>query len=81
MLIRNVKSKMDLAKKLREQKENLRIEIANDNNIATARKNARFGIMPEVEPAQIMSQAELANDDNSTMSACQRQSINYVFAK
>jgi hypothetical protein len=68
MLIRNVKSKMDLAKKLREQKENLRIEIANDNNIATARKNARFGIMPEVEPAQIMSQAEVANDDNSTMS-------------
>jgi len=68
MLIRNVKNKMDLAKKLREQKENLRIEIANDNNIATARKNVRFGIVPPPVEGQQASQAEVANDENSIMS-------------
>lgn len=68
MLIRNLTSKIDRAKKIKEQNENLRLAIANDANIASARKNAKMGVLPPPVEGQTMSSAELAQDDNSTRS-------------
>ena len=53
MLIRNLRRPGDYARAVIAQKDQLRLEIANDNRISKIRQNQKFGVVetPENEKA------------------------------
>jgi len=68
MLIRNLSTRSDKRKEELKQKELLRIAIANDANIALARKNLKDGILPAPIEGQTFSASELTEDENTNAS-------------
>jgi hypothetical protein len=79
MLIRNLSTKSDRVKELKKQTETLRLAIANDNNIAQARKNANEGIMPPPVEGQVLTSSQITEDANTNMSRA-RDNLLEVFS-
>jgi hypothetical protein len=62
LMIRNLKSKGDYAKAVITQDDLLRVAIANQNNISTARKELKDGITPTALPQTQKTAFELQQD-------------------
>jgi hypothetical protein len=62
LMIRNLKSKNDYAKAVITQDDLLRVAIANQNNISTARKELKDGIAPSALPQTQKTSLELQQD-------------------
>jgi hypothetical protein len=62
MLIRNLRRPGDYARAVIAQKDQLRLEIANDNRIAKIRQNQKFGVVET--PEQEKDLAERIGDEN-----------------
>jgi hypothetical protein len=62
LMIRNLRNPSDYSKGVMTQDELLRIAIANDANVAGARKNFQAGLAEEISPQQSKSPYELQAD-------------------
>jgi hypothetical protein len=66
MLIRNLRTVSDYKKAVLSQNEILRMRIANDSNIASARKAQRNGELPAATAEQMRSKEEILTDQATT---------------
>ncbi len=62
MLIRNLNTRSDKRKEEKKQDETLRLAIANDANISSARKNAQLGILTPLSEPQQFTASQLSED-------------------
>jgi hypothetical protein len=62
MMIRNLRNPADYKKAVMTQDELLRIAIANDSNIARARKDLQLGVPPPIPQANLLTAEQLALD-------------------
>lgn len=62
MLVRNLRKRGDYERAILSQEENLRMAIANDQNVAQAKAQARMGMVPALTTQQKMSKEEELTD-------------------
>jgi hypothetical protein len=62
MLVRNLREQGDYERALTVQDENLALAIANEQNIASARKNVAQGMIPQLTERQLRSREEQVMD-------------------
>ena len=62
MLVRNLREQGDYERALTVQDENLALAIANEQNIASARKNIAQGMIPQLTERQLRSREEQVMD-------------------
>lgn len=62
MLVRNLRKKGDYKKSILAQEENIRLAIANDQNVSDARKKAQAGIIPEPTAKQSRFSEQVLTD-------------------
>lgn len=62
MLVRNLREKGDYERAIAVQDENLALAIANEQNIASARKNVAMGMIPQLTERQLRSREEMVMD-------------------
>lgn len=73
MLVRNLQKKGDYERALLLQEENLALAIANESNVATARKNVNYGIIPEPTQDQLRSREEVIMDGITEINKARNQ--------
>jgi hypothetical protein len=79
MLIRNLRTASDYRKQVLKQDENLKLAIANDSNIASARKSIRDGEVPTQTAEQQRSKEEIITD-TATTEALARDNLLSIFS-
>jgi hypothetical protein len=79
MLIRNLRTASDYRKQVLKQDEQLKLAIANDSNIASARKSIRDGEVPTQTAEQQRSKEEIITD-TATTEALSRDNLLSVFS-
>lgn len=62
MLVRNLREQGDYERAIAVQDENLALAIANEQNIASARKNVAMGMIPQLTERQLRSREEMVMD-------------------
>jgi hypothetical protein len=67
MLVRNLQKKGDLQRAYLVQEENLALAIANEQNISSARKNLKAGLIPQLTEKQLRSREEMVMDGATAM--------------
>jgi hypothetical protein len=79
MMIRNLRTPADYDKAVMTQDQLLKIAIANDSNIARARRDIRLGVPPPVPEANLKTAEELALDVGKQESDAMRNILDLGF--
>jgi hypothetical protein len=79
MMIRNLRTPADYDKAVMTQDQLLKIAIANDSNIARARRDIRLGVPPPVPEANLKTAEELALDTGKQESDAMRNILDLGF--
>jgi len=67
MLVRNLREQGDYERAIAVQDENLALAIANEQNVASARKNVAQGMIPQLTEKQLRSREEQVMDGLTTL--------------